>query len=268
MLATKPRTAAGGGGRPPGRGEDAGATVSGLRAVARLSTSCWALICWLILMTVLAAGPLHGFDRALSQRWSEWIFPEWGPIVAKVINPIASQAMAVPILGIVAVLLAWRRRSWLPILAGAMAEFGAAGIGVIMKLSLARPAPVGKDPAFFHGGILSDGWHGISYPSGHALEAVALYGAAVFLIARYSSVSKNMVVLLSGGVVVITVVTVLQSLYMRWHWATDLAGGILAGALVLRTVIDLDRTVLGKPRLRPPYAMKLSVPESATGAHR
>lgn len=212
----------------------------------RWATSWPVLAGLLIVVTALSIGPLQGFDEALDQPWDEWFIPAWGPFLADVVDPFASQAVAVPLLGVVAVALAWRNWSFRPIVSGFMTELGVVGMGATMKVVFARPSPKLMDPAFFHGGLLSHGWHGISYPSGHAIEAVALYGAIVFLIARYTAVSRRTVALLGGVTAAITVITVLQSMYMQWHWATDLVAGLLVGALILRLVIRFDTFVGAK----------------------
>lgn len=214
--------------------------VSWLREAARHVTSLPALFVSLVVVTVLSGGPLHGFDEALNKPWSTWILPDWRSFFQDVIDPIASQSVGLPILGVVAVLLAWRRRSTRPILVAGAVEIGVVGAVGAMKLALARPAPVMEDPAFFAGGILKLGWHGISYPSGHAAEAVLLYGAIVYLLARYSAASRRTIALLTWAVALITGLATLTSLYLGWHWATDLLAGVLTGGLVLRAAARAD----------------------------
>lgn len=211
-----------------------------LLAVGRLLCSLPALTVLFFAVTALAAGPLRPVDVFLYQPWSDWILPTWRPFFQQVIDPIAGQAVALPILSAVALTLAWRRRSWLPIVTGAAAEFGFLGIVGTLKLVFARPAPILQDPDFFSGGVFDAGWHGISYPSGHAAEAVLLYGAAVLLIARYSSARRWVVAVLSGGVAFFTVLAAGTSFYLGWHWMTDLVGGMALGALVLRLVAVID----------------------------
>lgn len=230
------------------------ATIRGLDRppeTAKRMTSWPILTIILGIFIVLSVGPLQNLDRALAQDWSEWIIPKLGPVLADVIDPIASQPVAVPILGLVAVVLAWRTWSLRPIISGALTEFAVVGLGGMMKLFFGRPAPVLSDPAFFHAGVLAHGWRGVSFPSGHLIEAVALYGVAVLLIARYTSVSRRAIRMLSAVPIFVTVVTCLQSFYMQWHWATDLVGGLLVGVIILRAVMDFDTALQNTARIGP-----------------
>lgn len=152
--------------------------------------------------------------------------------------------MTLTTLAVVALVLARRRRSWRPIIAGTAAEFGFLGIIGLLKLALARPAPIVQEVSFLYGGLFGDGgWHYISYPSGHASEAMLLYGTAALLIARYGRVSRRTVGILWCGVAALTLLAVATSFYLSWHWATDLIGGVVGGAMVLRLVADLDRVL-------------------------
>jgi undecaprenyl-diphosphatase len=231
----------------------------------RFSTVAEAALSWpvlaagLLTVTALAAGPLDPLDKALDQPWYEWLLPQSGPFWAEVVDPLARQAVVVPLLGLVAVVLAWRHWSLRPVMSAAAAEFGAVVVGGTMKVGFARPSPKLADPTFLHGGLLADGWRGISYPSGHALEAILLYGAIVFLIARYTAASRRSVRLLGAATALITLATVCQSLYMQWHWASDLGGGLLLGALILRVVAILDRTLWVRLRLDLPPARRLDL---------
>lgn len=126
MPVTKPRAADREVGRSTGSTNGAAVAGSWLRQGARLSLSLPGLALWLVIVTALAMGPLQGFDQAFTRPWSDWYLPNAGPFLAVLVDPIASQIVAVPIMGLVAVYLAWRRWSWRPILAGSIAEFGTA----------------------------------------------------------------------------------------------------------------------------------------------
>lgn len=215
-----------------------------LAAVARPPASLLALLVTFVIFTLLAAGPLQGLDRALNQPWSKLFVPVLADFVQERLDPVAGQAIAVPVLGLVAVILSWRCRSWRPLLVAGGAELVVSGLVGVLKLGLARPSPILGDPVFFHGGLLADGWHGTSFPSGHAAQAVALYGIAVYLISRFGKARKQTVRWLAVGVGLITAMTMLSSLYLGWHWATDLGGGVITGAIALRTAAWLDHVLV------------------------
>lgn len=241
-----------------------------LLAVARWMLSLPGLSLVFVVFTVLAAWPLQRVDVALYQPWSEWLLPTWRPFIQNVIDHIAGQIVAVPMLGVLALTLAWRRRSWRPILTGLAVECGYLGIIGGMKLVFARRAPVLQEPSFFAGGVLEHGWHGMSYPSGHASEAVLFYGAAVFLLVRYTSLSHRIIVATGCGASLVTPLAIFTSLYLGWHWWSDLVGGALAGAVVLRLVMWLDgvlprwlsRLVDRKP---PGQGLRATAPTNRSG---
>jgi len=239
---------------------------SAIRGFDRSPAAVRRLLSWpgltviLGIFIVLAAGPLQNFDRVLAQEWYEWILPESGPFLAEVIDPIASQSVAVPLLGLVAVILAWRTWSLHPIIIGALTEFAVVGVGGVMKLFFGRPSPKLDDPSFFHAGVLSHGWRGISFPSGHLIEAVALYGVAVLLLARYTSISRRTITLLTGIPIFVTVITTLQSFYMMWHWATDLVAGFLVGLVILRAAMAFETVLRRYDRIGPIPLRRRTVP--------
>jgi membrane-associated phospholipid phosphatase len=217
---------------------------------ARL-TSAPALALALVAVTLLAAGPFQVLDEAAHGHWAQRLTPGAAPFVQHVLDPIAGQAVCLPVLAGVAGILAWRRRTWRPIWCAAGAELAFYGGVGLLKVVLARPSPVMNDPDLFGGGLQSLGWSGISYPSGHASEAVLIYGTAVYLVARWTSASHRTLRVLRYGVVAVTLNAVAVSYYLGWHWITDLVGGVLAGGLLLRLLIAADRA--GReavPRLR------------------
>jgi undecaprenyl-diphosphatase len=214
-----------------------------LTQIVRLVTSAPVLAAILAIGTIMTAGPLQPVDQALNRPWKNWIIPSTGPILAEAVDPLASQKVAAPLLGLVALWLVRRRRTIRPLALAAAAELSVVFLAGAMKLIFARPSPTLQDADFFAGGLLDNGWDGISYPSGHAVEAVALYGTIALLVARYTSASRKLTWFLVGLTIFISSITVVQSFYMRWHWMTDLAAGLLVGLLILRVLSTLDATV-------------------------
>lgn len=205
------------------------------------ATSIWVLASAFVVVTMLAAGPLRVWDYKLNRRWLYLFDPDLVWFVQHILDPIAGQAVCLPVLAATAITLTYRTRSWRPVTIAVAAE-AAFYLGVgSFKLLLARPATTLHDPRFFQGGLLDLGSRGISYPSGHAAEAVLIYGTVVYLIATYSSASARTVRLLWWGVAAISVNSIAVSFALGWHWATDLIGGLLAGGLFLRIIMAVDR---------------------------
>lgn len=217
-----------------------------------VATSTSVLALALLGVTLLAAGPLQGMDQAAHGHWAQRLTPGLQPFVQQVLDPIAGQAVCLPVLVGVAVVLAWRNRTWRPlecVVAAEVAFYGGVGL---FKVLLGRPAPTTDDADLFGGGLRTLGWSGISYPSGHAAEAVLVYGTAVYLIGRWSSASARTMRALRWGVGLIALNAVAVSYYLGWHWVTDLLGGLLVGGLLLRMLVEADRRDLWRSRPRRP----------------
>src|SRR5699024_12417842 len=100
-------------------------------------------------------------------------------LVQRYVCSAACQVVGLTVLAITAIALRYRRRSWRAI-GFAVATESAFFLGVgSLKVLLARPATTLHDPRFFQGGLLDLGSRGISYPSGHAAEAVQIGRAHV-----------------------------------------------------------------------------------------
>jgi membrane-associated phospholipid phosphatase len=87
---------------------------------------------------------------------------------------------------------------------------------------------------------------GMSYPSGHASNAVLSWGILAYLIYRYARVDRFQGRLASAGVVLISLTICLVSLIRHTHWFTDLLGGLFIGSSLLVAVIAVDRYVPSK----------------------
>ena len=111
--------------------------------------------------------------------------------------------------------------------------------GVVGSCSLpgfalaAVPTPHRGDPSFFNEGLL--------YPSGHAANVVLVYGLTAYLVVHYGRSQRRTARALAAVVLLLAVVMTAVALYTRDHWFTDMVGGFLAGALVLRLAVDVHR---------------------------
>ncbi len=126
---------------------------------------------------------------------------------------------------------------------GALMLAGASGnvfSNLVLKEAIARPRPspdlvdVTERPGSY------------SFPSGHAEEALVLYGFAVYLAAVYAPAGwlRNTIQL---ACIWIVIVTGIERVYAGHHWPSDVLGGYYLGALVLALQIAAHRLV-GAPR--------------------
>ncbi|GAB3445444.1 phosphatase PAP2 family protein [Streptomonospora sediminis] len=188
----------------------------------------------LIIMTVLSAGPLHPIDNLLNNAPR----PLWEQIRIPMIlwpDTVASRFVALPVLGAVSLQLAYWHRSWRPIILGAVGVFGMMSLVASMKLIFTRSHPRTGDPAFFADGV--------SFPSGHGANAIMIYGLVLFLIIRYRAARPHIVRRLGYCIVGISLLQIFVSVYLHFHWFTDLLAGMAAGGLGLALTIRLDRMI-------------------------
>lgn len=197
-----------------------------------------------VLITLFATTRLaRELDHWLQAYWSRRYTPNWHDFLDSVPNAVAGQAVCLPVLAAVAIVLALRHRTWHPILFALAAELAFyLGIGGL-KVVLARSSPAVGDGHFFSGGFLEHGMYGMAYPSGHASEAVLIYGAAAYLLRTYAHPDSRMRTRTFWVVLLITAGAVAVSFYLGFHWPTDLVGGLLAGGLLLRLLVEADRAL-------------------------
>jgi undecaprenyl-diphosphatase len=78
-----------------------------------------------------------------------------------------------------------------------------------------------------------------SFPSGHAINAVATYGFIAILIARERPRLRRFLFIV---VALVSVVIGLARVYLQLHWPTDVLGGYCVGLLLLSVAVFwLDR---------------------------
>lgn len=220
----------------------------------------------LVVVTLLAAGPLRSIDTALQGYWAKKYTPNWANFLDSVPNAVAGQAVCLPVLLAVAVVLARRYRTWHPIAIAVAAEVAFYGGVGGMKVLLGRTSPAAGVGHFWEGGALEHGWYGIAYPSGHAAEAILFYGAAAYLLRTYAGPDVRIRKRLTFLVGLITVNAIVVAFYLGFHWPTDLLGGMLAGGLMLRLIVDTDRRIAaGMPILgwHPPLVRTARAARSA-----
>jgi membrane-associated phospholipid phosphatase len=118
-------------------------------------------------------------------------------------------------------------------------------VEVIYKLAMHHPQPI----EFAHGDgpsltmLVERGPIALhnSYPSGHTLRAVLVYGLLAFVIHRLAPRGLARKLAIPAAAVIISLVA-LDRLYLGVHWASDVFGGLLLGGLALAAaIVWLDR---------------------------
>ncbi|MBI4305848.1 MAG: phosphatase PAP2 family protein [Chloroflexi bacterium] len=110
----------------------------------------------------------------------------------------------------------------------------AMGINPLFKLIIQRPRP----PAELVNA--TDTFGGLGFPSGHAFQAVILFGVLAFLA---SDLIKDLALrrLVQGALVALVFAIGISRVYLGAHWASDVLGGYLWGAAFLLLLFRLYR---------------------------
>ena len=186
----------------------------------------------LVTHQVLTSGPLTNIDRSLSKK----VHPEFSGIFGFLIrrlDDLGLRGVTSTALLIGALYIARRFNTWRPLNLAILSILSLNLVVGIFKFWLGRTKPkVGLD--LLHAG-------GMSYPSGHASNAILTWGVLAYLIYRYAHVDRYRGRVASAGVAVISLTICVVSLLRDTHWFSDLLGGLLIGGSLLVLVIAVDR---------------------------
>jgi len=134
---------------------------------------------------------------------------------------------------ITAAIIAYRFKSWRPINLSVAALLLLNGVVGISKLIFGRTKPrLNMD--YLHQG-------GLSYPSGHASNALLTWGMLAYLIYTYTNRKPFKGIRLYPLVGLITATVCVVSLIRKTHWFSDLLGGLFLGGSLLVFLIAVDR---------------------------
>jgi membrane-associated phospholipid phosphatase len=194
----------------------------------------------LVTHQVLINGPLVSYDEEIaSQPQPE--FEGLSEFILMRLDDLGLRGLTATVLLIAAAFIAYKFKTWRPL---NLAFLSVVLLNLVVggfKLMLGRTKPRdGFD--LLHAG-------GMSFPSGHASNAVLSWGILAYIIYRYAKVDRYQGRLASAGVVTISLTVCIVSLIRRTHWFSDLLGGIFIGSALLVAVIAIDRYVPSKSQL-------------------
>ena len=189
---------------------------------------------------VLTNGPLVAYDRELNSQPKPQ-FEGFSGFVLRRLDDLGLRGVTATVLLIAAAFIAYNFKTWRPL---NLAVLSLLLLNVTVggsKILLGRTKP--RDCFdLLHAG-------GMSYPSGHASNAVLSWGILAYLIYRYAKVDRYQGRLASAGVALITLTVCTVSLIRHTHWFSDLLGGVFIGSALLVAVIAVDRYVPSKSQL-------------------
>ena len=204
----------------------------------------WSLLLFtgflLVTQQVLTFGPLVEYDKRINSDPKPQ-FEGFAGFLLRRLDDLGLRGLTATVLILAALFIAYKFKTWRPLNLAFLSLILLNLVVGTFKLVLGRTKPRdGFD--LLHAG-------GMSYPSGHASNAVLSWGILAYLIYRYAKVDRYQGRLASAGVVAISLTVCIVSLIRHTHWFTDLLGGLFIGSALLVAVIAVDRYVPSKSQL-------------------
>jgi membrane-associated phospholipid phosphatase len=159
--------------------------------------------------------------------WSDSHRPAAAQFVAQAVNLLGQGGPLTSIAAVLALWLAWRRRSGWPLVPVVVA-FLLVGLAIQpLKLFFHRAAPHAPlDGAEVN---LFSQPGGLSYPSGHAVNTVVWYGVIALLVPPIGAAYRALRL-------VPPIAVTFSATYLGYHWLTDMLAGICLGVVIDRAL--------------------------------
>ena len=204
----------------------------------------WSLLLFVgflvVTQQVLTNGPLVAYDKEINSQPKPQ-FEGLAGFILRRLDDLGLRGLTATVLLIAASFIAFKFKTWRPLNLAMISLLSLNLVVGTFKLILGRTKPRdGFD--LLHAG-------GMSYPSGHASNAVLSWGILAYLIYRYAKVDRYQGRLASAGVALISLTVCTVSLIRHTHWFSDLLGGLFIGSALLVAVIAIDRYVPSKSQL-------------------
>jgi membrane-associated phospholipid phosphatase len=189
-----------------------------LGALAALAASLWAF--------GLLADNVIEDETHSDQRLADWLHGRATDPLTDLFHAITFLGNFVTLLAVtlIAVAILWRRRERTDAVFVALAFVGAQLLSNAMKLGFRRERPFFPDPLATESTF--------SFPSGHALVSIAVYGAIALVLARHLRSSGQQALLFSGTAVLVLAIG-FSRLYLGVHFLSDVLAGFAAGVALL-----------------------------------
>ncbi len=185
-----------------------------------------------VTVQVLTNGPLIEIDRYFDDL-ERPRFTGLSHFVIRRLDDLGLRSVSGIALLIVAIFIARKFKTYRPFNLGLLAFLSLNIVVGSFKYALGRTKPrEGFD--LLHAG-------GMSYPSGHASNAILIWGIIAYLIYRYAHVDRYRGRLASAAVGLLAMTVCVVSLVRNTHWFSDLFGGLLLGGALLVLTIAIDR---------------------------
>lgn len=195
-----------------------------------------ALLCGFLLVThqIIINGPLVHLDAIIANAHRPRLSDGLNDFLM-LIDDLGLRGVTATVLLISAFLISRRFKSFRPLNLSILSLVSLNLVVGLAKLGFGRTKPRLNVDLLHFGGL--------SYPSGHAANALLTWGLLSYLIFRYTHKEPFEGMRLTWLVVLITTSVCVVSLFRNTHWLSDLIGGLFIGGALLVTVIAVDRFV-------------------------
>ena len=207
----------------------------------RLAAAAVVAVAFIALTIAITAGLFTGLDLQVAQA----MHGVWQPSLHLLFQAIAELGglELTSILMLALTVFLWRSGFGSDALV-VVVFLAAEGFELFYKYNLHHPRPP-SSLAQSDGPSLSELFNGAglgnSFPSGHMMRTVIVYGLIAFVVRRLSP-SPGVRALAVPVAVLIIVVVAFDRLYLDVHWESDVVGGLLLGAIALLVgTVWLDR---------------------------
>jgi len=187
-----------------------------------------------ITQQVLTRGWLYELDHYILHLKNPQFKGLAGHIIIA-LDDLGLRWLTATVLLICAAVISWRFKSFRPLNLSFLALISLNLVVGATKIIIGR-----TKPRLYIDVLHADG---MSYPSGHASNALISWGLLAYLIYRYTNRAPFKGVKLYPLVGLITATVVVVSLIRNTHWFSDLLGGVFVGGALLIAIIAVDRFV-------------------------
>ena len=195
----------------------------------------------LVTQQVISNGPLIHLDAKIFNAQRPHLTKLEKLILLRIDN-LGLRGVTATILLITAFLIARRFKSWRPLNLSILAVLTLNLVVGLAKLGVGRTKPKLNVDLVYAGGL--------SYPSGHASNAILTWGVLAYILYRYSHPDawhpRAMGFLAGAFALGVCIV----SAFRNTHWLSDLLGGLFIGGALLVMVIAVDRFVPSEKQIR------------------
>jgi len=160
----------------------------------------------------------------------------------RAVTALGDRPILVPLVLVVGLTLGIRRRSGAPLTFLAIAQLGSIVLYNAVKALVARPRPM-------IGPVVASAT-GYGFPSAHATQAAAVWGALAVLALR-SLADRRARCAVTAAAATLVVLIGVSRLYLGVHWTSDVVGGWAVGALWLAGLAAIVKPAPAAPVQTP-----------------